>query len=498
MTETLDAKLERLWELQPKTPAAAVPAVGAGIVGRVTPLMEAFAPDGHLAVFREVMAAITRPGGVTERGEAVKLRRLMKTVIRPQEGNGDPSDFADRILWCAWSCLPDVDGMLSIERICSAAEAVWTWVDELLGFSLDGYEYEEEGWFAREVATEARALELSSLVTTALPSAINAAELGMRESEQLIDQLAQRTGWPRRQGSDPASPAATRHAQCGRRSAHTSDEVNAVREVGHRQAQQPLTDTDFSQSPPTRRFLVRAGDIVSIECPYATTTVTSADRSDIWVSWPWQDWRIDNDNADPVLDGLPRVPNLEYLWQPMAIRPPEAAFTASVGDHLEVGIEPSMVYVMRAYSYLPRLARKRGMVDLRHAMSVLPVGYQAIGGLAEEVSEFDPFDTPTRIALSWRAYSFLEPGQIVIDNAGQRFTFQPPLLFTDDDGQPGTPRWPLSATTQDTDSERAPQATIAETVMGCHDLMVELWEQQASIRLPDDPLLRASWFTPRP
>jgi len=37
---------------------------------------------------------------------------------------------------------------------------------------------------------------------------------------------------------------------------------------------------------------------------------------------------------------------------------------------------------------------------------------------------------------------------------------------------------------------------LAETETGCHDLMVDLWEAEALVALPDDLKLRGTWFTP--
>ena len=216
----------------------------------------------------------------------------------------------------------------------------------------------------------------------------------------------------------------------------------------------------------------RPGDVLRVACDFEPTEVTKVSAYDTFVRWPWPRPKHPGSSQAFARDAG------RELWTPFQLRP--AAQRLSAGDPCMIGIEPTVVYTMQVWT--SRLGE--------HLLSVLPRGRTAIGGWAEEAGAIEPYDDAIELALAFRAYDFLEDGDVVIDAAGRPLTFAPPLLFTGPDGALSAPIWPL--TLAHSDPVRA-AAVPAATATGTHREVFVAWQRAAGARLPHRDFLR-SWF----
>ncbi|MDI1466295.1 hypothetical protein QEZ54_35490 [Catellatospora sp. KI3] len=477
MDTSLRSRMQQLAQLCDAMPPQAAPWYADGVLHRAAPLMELLAPDPHLALFRDCRQAVTAmTAGV--RVDPANLRRRLKAMMRP-ERTGEHADLADLVLYCAWTSLPPDGGHPDPHRISHAADALWQHLDHLTG--------DTGGWHAREVELQ--------LAAASLLAAGNPAE--QRERARRLDHdpaelaalaraVSAGQGWALRM--DPAQllrvPPPLRHPDCGEHPPAAYSRIVAAGS-GHGAALAGYHGTTGNAVP----FTARPGDVVTVDCPFGDAEVVRRDRDRTWVSWPW----TGRPGTGDELPGFAHDP--AETWYPVQLRP--APGQAAVGERVRVGVAALRAYVLRAYTFTPGRQNwfDKPAEQQLTAMAMLPAGRPATPG-GHAAGEFDPYEMPLAVLLEWRAYPFLEPGDLVADGDDRELTFQPPLLFTTAGGEPVRPVWPLRLLRHDGAEPAAASvgAVAAATAQGCHDLVVEAWEQQAHLPLPDDLPVRHTWF----
>ncbi|MBV1856662.1 hypothetical protein [Catellatospora tritici] len=476
MDTSLRSRMQQLAQLSDAMPPQAAAWYADGVLYRAAPLMELLAPDPHLALFRDCRQAVTAMlAGV--RVDPTNLRRRLKAMMRP-ERTGEHADLADLILYCAWTSLPPDGGHPDPRRISHAADALWEHLDHLTGAP--------DGWRAREVD---RQLATVRLLTDDNPVEQweRARRLGHDPADlaALARAVSVRQGWALRVDPEVLLPVPPplRHPGCGEHPPAAYARI-VTAGTGHGAALAGYHGTTGKAVP----FTARAGDVVTVDCPFGDAEVIRREPDRTWVSWPW----TDSPGTGDELPAFTHDPT--ETWFPIELRP--APGQPAVGERVRVGVSALRVYVLRAYTFTPGRQNwfDKPAEQQLTAMAMLPAGRPATPG-GHGAGEFDPYEMPLSVLLEWRAYPFLEPGDLVADAADRELTFHPPLLFTAD-GEPDRPAWPLRLLRQDgaEPATSAVGAVAAATAQGCHDLVVDAWEKQAQVTLPDDLPLRHTWF----
>jgi hypothetical protein len=176
------------------------------------------------------------------------------------------------------------------------------------------------------------------------------------------------------------------------------------------------------------------------------------------------------------------------------------------GDRVSVGVPPMTVYVAKSAAWRSRSRSAAGAVLAQ--LSMLPLGRPVLGAAGDDAAVINPYDSPLTLVLRYRPYPFLAAGDVVVDAAGTRLRFQPPVLFlapdvTFEDGPDDlppsqVPRWPLTLVERNGGpaAVEAAQSVARETSAGCHDGILDQWEAQSGVRLPAEDVLPA-WFVLR-
>ncbi|GHJ50446.1 hypothetical protein Cs7R123_77880 [Catellatospora sp. TT07R-123] len=482
MDPSLRSRMQQLAQLCDAMPPDAAPWYADGVLHRAAPLMELLAPDPHLALFRDCRQAVAALVAGT-RVDPANLRRRLKAMMRP-ERTGEHADLADLVLYCAWTSLPpDRPGdHPDPRRISHAADALWEHLDQLSGGT--------GGWHAREVELQ---LAAARLLAPGTPTELRDRARRLDHDPVALAALARAVstgqGWPLRVEPETLLPVPPppRHPGCGEHPPAAYARIVAAG-TGHGAA---LAGYHTTGRPVP--FTARPGDVVTVDCPFGETVVTRRDQHRTWVGWPWPG----GPGTGAELPGFAHDP--AEAWQPVQLRP--VAGQAAVGERVRVGVAALRVYVLRAYTFTPGRQNwfDKAAEQQLTAMAMLPAGRPATGD-GHEAGEFDPYEMPLSVLLEWRAYPFLEPGDLVADAQDRELTFQPPLLFTTATGEPVRPAWPLRLLRHDgaEPAAKAVDAVAAATTQGCHDLIADAWEQHARVTLPDDLPTRHTWFHPHP
>ncbi|MFF9909066.1 hypothetical protein [Streptomyces sp. NPDC013457] len=235
----------------------------------------------------------------------------------------------------------------------------------------------------------------------------------------------------------------------------------------------------------TRDF--RAGDVVSVACPFMPTRVERGVTWDcISLRWPWWDIDAGSDfvrwNGVVALgvdtDGQAPGPEVElFRTDP----PPEQLAT---GDTCRVGVPSTVVHVTAVDHHDPPL--ETGWLprpDL--TVCVLPrgVSYREfpddshLNGIGYSLHPGNGI--PFTFELLLRPYAFLEVGDEIADATDRAWRFDGPWDWTPFDGEPtgAGPAWPLALLTR----ARTPcsaadaEAVAAGTASGSHLETVRAW-----------------------
>ncbi|MEU5688338.1 hypothetical protein DEJ48_38365 [Streptomyces venezuelae] len=232
----------------------------------------------------------------------------------------------------------------------------------------------------------------------------------------------------------------------------------------------------------------RAGDVLSIACPFTATTIERALTWDhVSVRWPW--WDIDSDNEFVRWNGMVAlgVPGNGYAAPEVAVEvfrtdpPPEHL---EAGDVCRVGIPPTVVHVTAVEDHAPPLRTgslphpTRTVTVLRRGLSYREFPDEShLDGSGYGIHPGDGI--PYTFELLLRPYAFLQTGDEVADAMGRAWRFNGPWDWTPFDGEPAGPgpAWPLSLLTRagTPRSAEAAEAVAASTASGSHQDTVRDW-----------------------
>jgi hypothetical protein len=116
--------------------------------------------------------------------------------------------------------------------------------------------------------------------------------------------------------------------------------------------------------------------------------------------------------------------------------------TLYAGDQAQVFVPETEVYILQIAKY-EYYASGKGWVAWRTGQP--PTSEFADGGLF-----FDPASEWNLDGeLVYRPFPMLDDGATVADSQGRKWTFTAPFWFTGEDGQRGTPAWPLAVAGDD-------------------------------------------------
>ncbi|MFI9150511.1 hypothetical protein [Streptomyces sp. NPDC053367] len=232
----------------------------------------------------------------------------------------------------------------------------------------------------------------------------------------------------------------------------------------------------------------RAGDVLSVSCPF---TVTGVERGVTWdhvsVRWPW--WEIDTACEFGQWNGIVALgvsnggrATADVEAELFRTDPPPDQLKA--GDVCRVGVPPTVVHVTAVEHHDPPLEtvwlpRPTGTVTvLPRGMSYreFPDGSHLDGsGYSIHPGDGIPFT----LELLMRPYAFLQAGDEVADAVGRAWRFDGPWDWTAFDGEPvgAGPEWPLVLLTRAGEpcSADDAEAVAASTATGSHQETVREW-----------------------
>ncbi|MGW5679262.1 hypothetical protein ACWEV4_29985 [Streptomyces sp. NPDC003860] len=224
----------------------------------------------------------------------------------------------------------------------------------------------------------------------------------------------------------------------------------------------------------------RAGDVLTLECPFTETTVASVSRFYVSVRWPWND--VDPEAHGVCWNGETALPTPEaFDWDRSNFRTAPAEVDLKTGDTCLVGIEPTVVHVASVHHFDPPLVT--GMLPRPACyLEILQQGEVHDPELEDQGHALDPDGgEPIRIELLFRPYAFLEAGDEVADHDGRAWRFDGPWNWHPYDGQkPTTPVWPLELLSRNGDPTPEDTAAVAQqTETGSHEEELRRWTRLA-------------------
>lgn len=232
----------------------------------------------------------------------------------------------------------------------------------------------------------------------------------------------------------------------------------------------------------------RAGDVLSVSCPFTPAVVEQGVRYGcVSVRWPW--WSIDTGSGSCQWSGVVglgvetggyRTPEAEVEL----FRTEPAPERLEAGDACLVGVQPTVVHVTSVdrhdppeeTGWLPRPGTTVCVLPRGLSYREFPDGSHLDGwgyGLHPDNG------IPYAFELLMRPYAFLEPGDEVGDGAGRAWRFDGPWDWAPFDGAPpGTgPEWPLVLLARAGAPRSAGDAAAvaAGTAAGSHQETVRRW-----------------------
>jgi hypothetical protein len=430
---------------------------------RLAPLIDAFGSAKQRHAYHDALAAMWNGHGQVDAATVRAIERRILATIYPEQ-TVSVASFAATVVAVAGAALRACragadDRCEQAARAREGTEEVAEAIDHAL--AADGR------WYAAEKAAQVQVLEL--LAEPGGEPSIKAVRL---ELWVVIAELSARNGWP----LSPArlEPAVPRHRH--------------PEPVAHPTAERCLVRADDTEL--TGPLQVRSGDVVRAECAVAEARIVRRDEQIVEITWPW-----------PPGDGTLLLPVDPGKRAGLPIRLwPEAA-ELRPGDACRVGVPPMTVYALRAATYTTR----RTPVP-KAVLSLLTPSEELVGGFADRLAEFSPYDLPIELTLRHRAYGFLEPDDLVVDASGTALLFHPPAIFLTPDGEAqlsSTRQWPAAVVPQwplqlrERDGMPAPQAQVAAvraaTATGNHDGVLAAWEAATGVALPPEDEIVA-WF----
>ncbi|WP_433615933.1 hypothetical protein ACQP2P_13180 [Dactylosporangium sp. CA-139114] len=221
----------------------------------------------------------------------------------------------------------------------------------------------------------------------------------------------------------------------------------------------------------------RAGDVLTISCPFVETTVMRVSEWHVTVRWPW--WQVDPDVRWARWDGnaaLARDPESSD-WANELFRTEPSAGVLVAGQRCGVGIPPTVVHVIDVVSFDPPL--ETGMLPRpRRLLNLLHKGVSVDLDSDDQGCSIDPDgDIPLSIELFFRPYAFLNLGDDLVDAAGRAWRFDGPWIWHPYDGLGGVPAWPLTLLHR-VGLELLPEHRVeiaAATATGSHSNKIDQW-----------------------
>ncbi|BCY12093.1 hypothetical protein L3i22_071810 [Actinoplanes sp. L3-i22] len=216
----------------------------------------------------------------------------------------------------------------------------------------------------------------------------------------------------------------------------------------------------------------RAGDVLRISCPFATTFVSRVGEYDVIIRWPW--WEIDPDSDFIRWNGEVAL-SLRDPGELYTTEPPVGNLVS--GQICRVGLPPRIVHVLEVQEYdppqvsgwLPRSSLELLVLTAGEA----PDPRAEFQGTAIEVDG----GVPITYEMVFRPYAFLELGDDVADSDQRAWRFGGPFAWTAFDGGSGAPAWPLTLLDGDADADVVASVTAA----GEHADEIARWRREAGL-----------------
>jgi hypothetical protein len=232
----------------------------------------------------------------------------------------------------------------------------------------------------------------------------------------------------------------------------------------------------------------RVGDVLSVACPFTTTTVDRGLSQDqVAVRWPW--WEIDTTGEFGRWNGIVSLGvdsggRVSPEAEAELFRTVPAPEQLVAGDVCRVGVPPTVVHVTAVDHHDPPLEtvwlpRPTGTV------TVLPKGLSCrefpdeshLDGSGFTIHPGDGI--PFSFELLMRPYASLRPGDEVADAAGRAWRFNGPWDWGPFDGESAGagPKWPLVllARAGTPCSVEDAKAVATGTASGSHQETLQEW-----------------------
>jgi hypothetical protein len=216
----------------------------------------------------------------------------------------------------------------------------------------------------------------------------------------------------------------------------------------------------------------RAGDVLRISSPFATTFVSRVGEYDVIIRWPW--WEIDPDSDFIHWNGEVAL-SLHDPRELFATEPPVGDLVS--GQICRVGLPPRIVHVLEVQEYdSPRVSGWLPRSSLELLVLTAGEAPDPLAGFQGASIEVDG-GVPITYEMVFRPYAFLEIGDEVADADQRAWQFGGAFAWTAFDGGNGAPAWPLSLLGGRADPEVVGSATAA----GKHADEVARWRREAGL-----------------
>ncbi|MFD7732217.1 hypothetical protein ACFV6F_17740 [Kitasatospora phosalacinea] len=227
-------------------------------------------------------------------------------------------------------------------------------------------------------------------------------------------------------------------------------------------------------------FRFRTGDVLTLECPFFETLVTSTGRFHISVRWPWKEPEPSAERICGNGDFALPTPD-SHEWERLYFRTEPTSDELRAGDTCRVGILPTLVHVVAVHHFDPPLVTGTLPRPATY-LEVLERGESHAPDFEDQGFTFDPADgAPIRLELRFRPYAFLEPGDEVTDRHERVWRFEGPWSWHSfDGGRPHTPTWPLKLLCRNgepTNNQTETEAVALATATGSHAEELGRWTE---------------------